>query len=101
MSRALKISLIAWLLAVCTMQMRAQELNCIVEVNSDQVEGNYKQVFQTLQQAIAEYMNTTVFSNAQFAANEKIDCRMFLTIKEYSDDGTVSGDLQVQSTRPE
>ncbi|MDE6498978.1 MAG: DUF4835 family protein [Muribaculaceae bacterium] len=96
----MKISLMAWLLAACTFQMRAQELNCIVEVNSDQVEGTYKQVFQTLQQAIAEYMNTTVFSNAQFAANEKIDCRLFLTIKEYSDDGTVSGDLQVQSTRP-
>lgn len=78
----------------------AQELNCTVEVNSDQVEGTYKQVFQTLQQAVADYMNTTVFSNAQFAANEKIECRMFFTVKEYTEDGTVSGDLQVQSIRP-
>lgn len=80
--------------------VRAQELNCTVEINTEQVEGTYKQVFQTLQQAIADYMNTTVFSNAQFAANEKIECRMYFTIKEYSDEGTASGDLQIQSTRP-
>ncbi len=77
----------------------AQELNCQVTFNTDQIEGTNKQVFETLQQAVSEYMNTTVFTNAQFAANEKIDCRMFFTIKEYKDD-TFTGDLQVQSTRP-
>jgi hypothetical protein len=44
-------------------------------------------------------MNTTVFTNAQFSANEKIECRLYFTIKEYSDD-TFTGDLQVQSSRP-
>lgn len=76
----------------------AQELNCQVTVNADQVNGS-KQVFETLEAAIADYMNTTVFTNAQFGANEKIECRLFLTIKDYTDD-TMTGDLQVQSTRP-
>ena len=58
----------------------AQELNCQVTFNTDQIEGTNKQVFETLQQAVSEYMNTTVFTNAQFAANEKIACRMFFTI---------------------
>ena len=79
--------------------MAAQELHCEVTVNSDQVNGTNKQVFQTLQNAITEYMNTTVFTPAQFAANEKIECRLFLTIKEYNDD-VMTGDLQVQSLRP-
>lgn len=79
--------------------MHAQELNCVVEVNSDQVQGTNKSVFQTLQQAINEYMNTTVFTPAQFAANEKIDCRLFFTIKEVNDQ-TFTGDLQIQATRP-
>lgn len=94
--------IIIWLFSLTALcgHISAQELNCTVEVNSDQVEGTYKQVFQTLQQAISEYMNTTVFSNAQFAANEKIECRMFFTVKEYTEDGNVSGDLQVQSIRP-
>ncbi|MDE6468940.1 MAG: DUF4835 family protein [Muribaculaceae bacterium] len=77
----------------------AQELDCNVTINADQIEGTNKQVFQTLQQAVSEYMNTTVFTNAQFAANEKIECRMFFTISEYSDD-IFKGDLQVQSLRP-
>lgn len=76
----------------------AQELNCRVEVNSDQITGN-KSVFSTLQQAITEYMNETKFTNAQFSPNEKIECTLFFTIKEYTDD-VMKGDLQVQSTRP-
>lgn len=77
----------------------AQELRCEVTVNADQINGTNKQVFETLQQAINDYMNTTVFTNAQFATNEKIECRMFFTIKEYADD-VFKGDLQVQSLRP-
>jgi len=100
MCRAVDIIKVALLLLCAGVKVQAQELNCTVEINTDQVEGTYKQVFQTLQQAISEYMNTTVFSNAQFAANEKIECRMFFTVKEYSEDGSVSGDLQVQSIRP-
>jgi len=77
----------------------AQELNCRVEVNSDQISGTGKSAFETLQQAVNEYMNTTVFTNAQFAVNEKIDCQLFFTIKEYTD-GIMKGDLQIQATRP-
>lgn len=77
----------------------AQELNCKVEFNTEQVGGTNRSVFQTLEQAVNEYMNTNVFTNAQFAANEKIDCLMLFTIKEVNDN-TFSGDLQVQATRP-
>ena len=77
----------------------AQELNCKVEINTDQVEGTNKQVFTTLQEAMNDYMNTNVFTNNQFSANEKIDCRLFFTVKEYND-GKITGDLQVQSSRP-
>ena len=77
----------------------AQELNCKVELNTDQVQATNKQIFQTLEAAINDYMNTTKFSPAQFSANEKIECRLFFTINEY-DDGNFKGDLQVQSSRP-
>ena len=76
-----------------------QELNCQVEVNADQIQTANKQVFKTLEEAINEYMNTNKFSNAQFSVNEKINCRLFFTIKEYNDN-TMIGDLQIQSSRP-
>ena len=77
----------------------SQELNCTVEVNSDQVQGTNKQVFNTLKEAISQYMNENHFTNAQYAANEKIDCQLYFTIKEQNDN-TFSGDLQIQATRP-
>lgn len=76
-----------------------QELNCEVTVNTDQVQGTNNSVFQTLQEAIREYMNSTHFTNDQYSVNERIDCRLFLTVGEYTD-GVVKGDLQVQSSRP-
>lgn len=79
--------------------LSAQELNCTVEVNAQKIEGGSKSVFQTLQEAVTEYMNETRFSNATFANNEKIDCRLFLTVSEYTDD-RITGDLQVQLSRP-
>lgn len=87
------------LISVLPLSLRAQELNCTVEINSDQVQGSNKSVFETLQTAISEYMNTTQFSSAQFATNEKIDCRLFFTIKEV-DGEKMTGDLQIQSSRP-
>lgn len=77
----------------------AQELNCTVEVNAQKIEGGSKSVFQTLQEAMSEYMNETRFSNATFSNNEKIDCRLYLTVSEYTDD-RITGDLQVQLSRP-
>lgn len=80
-------------------KVSAQEFVCQVEVNSQSIEGTNKSVFETLQESITDYMNETKFSNATFANNEKIDCRMMFTIKEYSDDH-MKGDLQVQLSRP-
>lgn len=77
----------------------AQELNCRVEVNAQQVQGAGTSVFQTLQEAVNDYMNTTKFSEAQIATSEKIECQMFFTVTEYTD-GVVKGSLQIQSIRP-
>lgn len=77
----------------------AAELNCKVEVNADQARNADQTLFTELQQAIADYLNTTSFTEARFATNEKIECRVFLTVTSVTDD-MISGTLQVQSTRP-
>ncbi len=96
---SIKTAVLSIITVLGSLACDAQELNCKVEINADQVQATNKQVFQTLQEAINDYMNTTKFTNAQFATNEKIECRLFFTIKEYSDN-TMKGDLQVQSIRP-
>ena len=81
--------------------LRAQELNCRVEVNASQLEGTNKSVFETLQSALNEYVNTTKWTNAQFSPSERIECTLFFTITSYDEsDGKMEGTLQVQSVRP-
>lgn len=77
----------------------SQELNCTVEINSSQIEGTDKSVFTTLQEAITEYFNTRKWTNTQISANEKIDCRFYMTISE-KDGDKFTGDIQVQLSRP-
>ncbi len=76
----------------------AQELNCMVELNTQKVQGQ-ESVMESLREAINEYMNSTKFTPYQISANEKIDCRLYLTVNGYAND-VVFGELQVQSTRP-
>lgn len=77
----------------------AQEFNCQVDINTQKLQNVSTQTFETLKESITEYMNSTKFSEAQLAPNEKIDCRMLLTVSEYTDN-VVKGTLQVQSSRP-
>lgn len=77
----------------------AQELRCQVEINSQKIEGTNKSVFESLQSSINDYMNENKFSTATFSPNERIECRMYLTVGEY-DGERIKGDLQVQLSRP-
>ncbi len=77
----------------------AQELQCSVEINSSSVEGTNKSVFDSLKEVISEYLNENKWTNFVFSPNEKIECRFFLTVKEYSDD-RIKGDIQIQLIRP-
>ena len=79
----------------------SQELNCKVEINSEKVKTANKEIFNTLKTAITEYLNDTKWTETQFSANEKIYCRLYLTISNYDDaSNKMTGDLQVQSSRP-
>lgn len=95
MNRILLLAVFLLTALVCD----AQELKCVVEVNSQKVEGTNKSVFETLQESMTTYMNETKFSNATFSPNEKIECRIYLTVSEYNDD-RIKGDLQMQLSRP-
>ena len=99
--RSFRNILLAAVAAFCCLGVTAQELNCTFEIDSKKVKNANKDIFNTLQEAVNEYLNTTVWTDAQFAANEKIQCKMFLSVSEYDEsNGRMKGDLQIQSTRP-
>lgn len=83
----------------CGVKARAQEFRATVDVNSQQVEGTNRGVFESLKEQINTYMNETKFSDATFSPTEKIECNIFLTVGEYADD-RMKCDLQLQLIRP-
>ena len=90
----------ALLVTLCSMHVTAQELEAKVVVNHQKIQGTNTSVFTTLQESIAEFMNTRKWTNAQYATREKIVCSFNLIVNEYSDDGRFACNLMVQSNRP-
>lgn len=76
-----------------------QELNCVVQINSDQVQGTNKSVFNTLQKSISEFVNNRHWSEMTFANNERIECNMNIIVKKV-DGEDFTAEIQVQSRRP-
>ncbi|RXE62653.1 DUF4835 family protein [Paramuribaculum intestinale] len=91
------LTLVAFAAAVAV--ALCSELNCKVEVNVSRTETMPSDVVRQLQEAVAEYVNTTSFTELRIAPGERIECRMFFDVQSYADD-KVSAVLTVQSTRP-
>ncbi len=79
--------------------MNSQELNCLVTVNYNQVQGSNTQVFKTLEKSLTEFVNQTKWTNKEVKAEERIDCAFTIIISS-RDANTFKATLQVQSTRP-
>ncbi len=77
-----------------------QELNCNVQLVTQQIQGTNKQVFQTLQGAIYEFMNNTSWTNHLYDVDERIECNMLFNLQEQIGDDQFRGTLQIQVRRP-
>lgn len=76
-----------------------QELKCTVTINSDQIQGTNKEVFNTLQRSIEEYVNTLRWTNMTFQEKERIECSMLLVVKSVQDN-LYNCEFTCQSRRP-
>lgn len=97
--RHLKYLLLSILLFSGGLSIYAQELNCKVQINTEQISGTDKAVYENLKSVVQEYMNTTRFSNVQLSNTEKIDCSILFIFKS-REANTHTCDFQIQSSRP-
>lgn len=91
------VSIIA--LALICSTLLGQELRCTVTINSDQVPGSNKELFNTLKQSIEEYVNTLRWTNLTFLEKERIECSMLLMVKNVQDN-VFTCEFTCQSRRP-
>lgn len=92
-------TLIVLVCLLCPIIIGAQELNCTITVNSDQVGQTNQQIFQTLERSLNDFVNKNVWTNRVYTENERLNCRMFITITEY-ESNRFGANIQLQSSRP-
>lgn len=89
------------MICLCSMvnMLSAQELDCRITVNSDNIEGTNKDIYTELGNRLTEFMNSRRWTDAIFQNEERINCSFIITITSAAGDN-YSGNLQVQSNRP-
>jgi hypothetical protein len=95
-----KARIIILLCLLSGVRIYAQELNCIVNVSSQKVEGTDKRVFETLQSAMYEFINNRKWTNYNVSAEERIECTFLLTINDRMSADEFLGTLNVVVRRP-
>ena len=88
-----------WSLAVQT--ATAQELQVKININSSQVEGTDKTVFETLKETLEQWMNERQWTELQFQKNERIVCNFNLTVNKYDkSNNQLFCTAMIQANRP-
>lgn len=78
----------------------SQELNCRVQVMSQQVQGTNKKKFETMQNDIYEFMNNHKWTDHVYTQDEKIECNLVINISEEISSDEFKASFQIQSSRP-
>jgi hypothetical protein len=92
---------ILFFLVFCGSAIRAQELNCQVDVIYPQIQGVNPAIFEQMENDIFEFMNNRKWTNDKFSIEERIECSLILNITEArASSNTYRAELQVISSRP-
>ena len=79
----------------------AQELLVKVSINSSQVEGSDKSVFENLQQTLEQWMNDRQWTELQFQQNERINVTFNITVQKYDKaNNRFTCTARIQANRP-
>ena len=80
--------------------IRAQELNCNIQISAQRIQGSNRQVFESMQKDLFEFMNNTVWSNHVFNYAERIDCNILINLTDQLSADEFKGTIQIQLSRP-
>ena len=79
----------------------AQELQVKVNINSSQVEGTDKSVFDNLQQTLEQWMNDKQWTELQFQKDERINVNFNITVQKYDKaNNRFECSAMIQANRP-
>jgi hypothetical protein len=78
----------------------AQDLDCDVIINADQIQTTDRRVFQDMETAIENFMNGRDWTPDEFKVEERIKCSLSINLVEMPSIGTFKATVQIRSSRP-
>lgn len=95
--------IITLLLFISSISCFAQELNCRVVVNADQVQTTERRIFEDMANAFTQFMNNQKWTDDEFSTEERIKCNIILTMdpnESVPSSGRWGASVQIISSRP-
>jgi hypothetical protein len=80
--------------------LQSQEVKSAVQVIAPSVQLTDKQILNTLQTSIQQFINNRKWTDDQFENREKVEFSLFFEIKSIVNASEFSGTLQIQTSRP-
>ena len=97
--RSLKYYLV-FLLVIFPVSSRSQELNCNVQISAQMIQGSNREIFESMQRDIYDFMNNTVWTNHVLSYSERIDCNILINLTDQLSGDEFRGTIQIQLRRP-
>jgi len=78
----------------------AQDLDCDVIINADQIQTTDRRVFQDMETAIENFMNGRDWTPDEFKIEERIKCSLSINLVDMPTIGVFKATVQIRSSRP-
>ncbi len=95
-----KTGILFMLILILTTDLFSQEFLCNIQVNSQQVQGTDKRVFENMQTALTEFINNRRWTSYEFKPEERIECNMVVNVTERPSTDRFKATLNVVASRP-
>ena len=92
-----------FILSVLTLSgqiVHGQDLNCDVVIDAARIETSDRRVFEDMEKAFEDFMNTRDWSPDEIKPEEQIKCGLSITLNEMPSIGVYKATVQIRSARP-
>lgn len=95
-----RIYLIIFLVIAFRGMISAQELRCNISISSSSLQNVNRNLFETMQSDLYEFMNNRKWTDEKYMMDERIECSIFINLTEQLSSNEYKGTIQVQARRP-
>ncbi|MFH6982091.1 type IX secretion system protein PorD [Marinoscillum luteum] len=95
--------LLVFILFIGALSTTAQELNCRVVVNAQQIQTTERNIFSDMETSFTQFLNNRKWTDDEFSSEERINCNIILTLdpnESTPSSGRWGASVQILSSRP-